>query len=148
MKKIILIVGVISLIITSCGNRSGKEVQVTEPESEESVPLTSIQFTNTKHDFGKVKEGEKVVCEFEYQNTGNANLMIYRARASCGCTTPRFDPEPLRPGEKGTIKVSFNTKGYPGRQYKRVKVTSNTDPAETVLAFVCEVEREKTEDSK
>jgi hypothetical protein len=42
----------------------------------------SIRFANDAHDFGKVKEGEKLEYTFEFSNSGTEELRIERVTAS------------------------------------------------------------------
>lgn len=80
---------------------------------------------NDTYDFGTVKEGEKVVHEFEFKNTGDQPLMILKVEAGCGCTTPEWPKTPVMPGKGGSIKVTFNTAGKAGPAYKDVTIKSN-----------------------
>ncbi len=143
MKRIsyLLIVAIV-LIGSACGSKgkSKENVKVLEvSEIDTTLKKTTIEFVETTHDFGKVKEGEKVVHVYEFKNTGDADLLLQKVRASCGCTTPKYDKQPVRPGKIGHIEVAFNTKGRPGMQRKNVTVTTNTEPPATVLSFTCEV---------
>jgi hypothetical protein len=79
-----------------------------------------------EHDFGKIKEDQIVSYTFRFENTGEADLVISRAVGSCGCTVPEFPKEPIPPGGKGKIKVSFNPKGKKGDQAKSVAVLCNS----------------------
>ena len=68
-----------------------------------------IKFDKTTHDFGKFSENSPVVsCTFPFTNIGDAPLVIHQAVASCGCTVPEYTKEPIMPGKKGTIKVTYN----------------------------------------
>jgi hypothetical protein len=80
---------------------------------------------NDTYDFGTVKEGEKVVHVYEFKNAGDQPLMILKAEAGCGCTTPEWPKTPVMPGKTGTIKVTFNTAGKAGPAYKDVTIKSN-----------------------
>lgn len=83
-------------------------------------------FDKTEHDFGKVKEvAGSVTTEFTFTNTGKSPLIIQRASASCGCTTPDYTKEPILPGKTGKIIVSYNTVGRPGSFNKTVTVFTN-----------------------
>ena len=74
-----------------------------------------IEFRHKVYDFGTVKASKgTVVHEFEFTNTGDAPLMIISAKADCGCTRPKFDAAPVKPGRKGKIKVTFITEGQRG----------------------------------
>lgn len=93
--------------------------------SEEEGPR--IKFREESYDFGSVKEGDILTHVFTFENTGNAPLQIERVRTSCGCTAALISKNKLNPGEKGEIKISFNTRGYEGQQSKYIYVESN-DP--------------------
>ena len=46
--------------------------------------------------------------------------------ASCGCTVPTYTKTPIKPGEKGTVKVTYNGKGkFPGHFKKTVTLRTN-----------------------
>ena len=125
--------------VSSCGRTGKSKDHVMFEETSETVMKTTVKFLATEHDFGIVKEGEKVVHVFEVLNTGNAVLLLQSVQPSCGCTTPKYDTKPIRPGKKGSIEVVFDTKGRPGKQRKTVMVVTNTEPPNTVLTFTCEV---------
>lgn len=88
---------------------------------------SAITFTGAKsHDFGTVREsGGPVRCEFTFTNTGDSPLVIVSAKASCGCTQPKYPTDPIKPGGKGTIRVTYLPQGRPGEFDKAVKVRTN-----------------------
>lgn len=91
-------------------------------------PKPAITFEQRVHDFGLVAEdGGPVRVEFEFANTGDAPLVIVSATASCGCTRPSFTTDPVKPGKKGKVRVTYLPKGRPGEFDKTVKVRTN-DP--------------------
>ena len=86
-----------------------------------------IKFNKLTHDFGTFSEDNPVVeCTFEFTNTGDAPLINNQAVASCGCTIPQYTKTPIAPGQKGTLKVTYNGKGkFPGHFKKTITVRSN-----------------------
>ena len=72
-------------------------------------------------------EKEPVVsCVFTYTNVGEQNLIINQAIASCGCTVPEYTRTPIKPGEQGIIKVTYNGAGkFPGHFKKSITVRTN-----------------------
>ena len=83
----------------------------------------SISFGEKVYNFGNIREdGGPVSCEFEFVNTGSSNLVVISATAECGCTTPEFPKQPIAPGKKGKIKVTYNPLGRPGGFDKVVTV--------------------------
>lgn len=93
-----------------------------------------ITFVKTEHDFGKINEADgRVTVVFEFKNEGMSPLILSNVRASCGCTTPEWTKEPVEPGKKGSIKVTYNPNGRPGRFQKTITITSNaTEPTKKV----------------
>lgn len=77
------------------------------------------------HDFGTLKEGPSAEYIFQFKNGGKQPLIITNASASCGCTVPEFPKEPILPGKKGQIKVTYNTSGKSGPFDKTVFIQSN-----------------------
>lgn len=92
-----------------------------------------LKFTNNTHDFGEIQEGTIATYEFEFTNTGNQPIVIDKAKPSCGCTTPFYTRKPVQPGEKGSIKASFNSAGRPGSFNKSITVYSNAKDGAVVL---------------
>jgi len=99
-----------------------------EKIEEDDKLLTQINFENNNFEFGKVKSGAVLEHTFIFKNNGDAPLYIYDVEVSCGCTIPDWSKEPIASGEKGELKIIFNTKGKKGQQTKLVKVFSNTEP--------------------
>lgn len=103
------------------------------------MPKTTMEFDDTKHSFGSIKEGEVVSHAYKFTNTGSNPLLITRAEASCGCTVPAYPKEPIPPGGTGEIVVSFNSQGRPGRQMKNVLIYSNAQQEAISIGFEAEV---------
>lgn len=97
-----------------------------------------IKFDTTTYDFGKFSEKDPVVkCTFKFTNTGNAPLVIHQAIASCGCTVPSYTKDPIKPGQTGTIEVTYNGKGkYPGKFRKTITIRSNAKESGIVRLFI------------
>ena len=88
-----------------------------------------IKFEKTSHNFGSFSEKNAVVTyTFTFTNVGDLPLVIHQATASCGCTVPEFTKEPIKPGESGELKVTYNGAGrFPGQFRKTVTVHSNAE---------------------
>jgi len=89
----------------------------------------NLAFEKKVYDFGDIKE-ESGVAEYDFQftNTGNQPLIISQVTASCGCTTPSWTKAPIKPGEKGYIKVAYDPKNRPNKFNKSITVYSNGEP--------------------
>jgi hypothetical protein len=106
-----------------------------------NMPKTTIEFSETKFDFGDLQEGDVVKHSFNFKNTGSSPLIIAEAHGSCGCTIPLYPKEPIPPGGTGEIEVQFNSFAKPGLQNKTVTVTANTEPSQTVLNISSNVKK-------
>jgi hypothetical protein len=96
---------------------------------KESGSLPKIFFPETQHDFGQVKEGDKVDYTFKFVNNGSSNLIIKDVKTSCGCTAALLSADNLNPGQEGTIRVELNTANRSGKMSRTVTIQSN-DPNE------------------
>ena len=107
-------------------------VTVASQQTEEKA--AEIKFDTLSHDFGVFSADEAVVkCVFKFTNTGNAPLIINQAIASCGCTIPTYTKDPVKPGERGQIEVTYNGKGkFPGKFKKNITVRTNAKETSTV----------------
>jgi len=86
-----------------------------------------LEITEAKKNFGFVTRGEIIKNEYEISNTGNAPLIITDVEIACSCTTVDFPKQPILPGQKTKVLVSFNTTTVYGRQDRVVYLNSN-DP--------------------
>ncbi len=143
-----LIIAISMFILVSCGEDGNKKASgdlVSNPISAndtlanlaETAPI--MTFAENIHDFGTLLDGEVVTYKFKFKNTGNADLIISNASASCGCTIPSYPKEPIIPGGEGAIDVQFNSSGKVGTFDKNVTITSNTIPTQIYLVIRGEV---------
>lgn len=102
--------------------------------------LPRMAFVYTHLDLGKLVQGAKVDSVYLFENTGGSPLVISDVRGSCGCTVGKDWPkQPVPPGKKGRITVSFDSEGRNGRQDKTVTVVANTTPPSHVLTLTADV---------
>ncbi|MFH1008655.1 MAG: DUF1573 domain-containing protein [Candidatus Latescibacterota bacterium] len=95
-----------------------------------------IQFETTTADFGRLLEGEKAEIHYLFRNAGGDTLIIEKVRTSCGCTAALVSEKRVAPGEEGTIRVTFNSRGFVGRPHKTLTVWSNDpDTPQASLSF-------------
>ncbi len=168
MKKnlILSFAAAVALMATSCDQNNTTDAETTEAavvttnteaavvenpnvaSAEPTVTTTAatnsnapvMTFTETEHDFGKIKQGEVVNHTFKFTNTGKEPLVIENASASCGCTVPEWTRQPVAPGQTGEIKVEFNSTGKYGQQAPVVTIRANTDPNIVRVSMKGEVE--------
>ena len=106
----------------------------------DTAALPSIAFDSTEKSFGRVSQGALVEKTCSFTNAGGSDLLITDVRGTCGCTVGKDWPKaPVRPGQGGTITVTFDSEGRSGAQDKTITVTANTRPPTSVLLLKGEV---------
>lgn len=129
MKKIfvLVIVAFLSLSVSAQVKVQKQEAKapIEEEKSKKSKEkLPEITFKSLVYDYGQIVKGADGSCYFEFTNTGKADLILTNCSSSCGCTVPDWPKDPIAPGKKGKIKVTYNTQRL-GAINKAVYVDSN-----------------------
>lgn len=91
----------------------------------QSTPV--FKFEKTTIDYGTIKQGSDGYRTFVFTNAGNAPIIVSQVTSSCGCTIPEKPKEPIMPGEKGSLKVHYDTNRV-GPFQKNIRITSNAKP--------------------
>jgi hypothetical protein len=91
-----------------------------------------FKFEEETIEYGKINKGSNGERIFSFTNIGDAPLIIQKVQSSCGCTIPKKPEKPIMPGEKGEIKVSYDTKRV-GDFSKQITITSNAKTTRKVL---------------
>jgi outer membrane biosynthesis protein TonB len=153
IKRMSFMVVMASLVVaTACKKEESTAVDpnaakpaATEMQTDKTPPpadgkYPAMTFDTKEHDFGLIKQGDKVEYNFKFTNTGEADLIISSARGTCGCTVPEYPKEAVKPGESGKIKVSFNSTGKKGATTKSVYLTCNTKDGKEKLEIKATIE--------
>lgn len=121
MRKYILFAA-IGLMMATIG-----KAQHIQEEEVKDRHKGEMKFEHTRYDFGVFAQDTAIVThEFVFTNTGKSPLIIHQASASCGCTVPEYTFEPVMPGQKGKITVTYNGKGRrPGVFRKSITIHNN-----------------------
>jgi hypothetical protein len=138
MKRNLSIFFIMLFIIAACGNKSRSGENKTDSQSADTGKAV-ITFNEYEHDFGKVKEGEKIGYIFTFQNTGTSDLVINSVITTCGCTVSKYNSKPVAPGKSGTVEAIFDTSGRDGVQSKTIIVKSNAKVQNVLLKITAEV---------
>ena len=117
INYLILVFGVLMMILSSCSNNQ-------EKESESEQPYLAVE--EKVYDYGEIEYQSNGRCYFTFENSSNYPLIINRVGTSCGCTRPEWPKEPVKPGEKGLIGVTYNTR-ITGNFRKSITVYSNAE---------------------
>jgi len=147
-RRLILAALLSTLVLPACKNSTVKDDSVspdlitnpvTASGKNNKGDLPIIEFDQYKHDFGTMIQGEKLSHTFKFTNTGGADLIISQASATCGCTVPTFSSKPVKPGERGSIEVVFNSAGRTGSNHKTISILANTQPNTVQLEITAEI---------
>lgn len=88
-----------------------------------------IEFTSKSHDFGQVpEEGGAVEHTFQFTNTGEVPVRILGVKASCGCTTPDWSKDEIKPGDQGYVIAQYDPSNRPGVFNKTLTVNTSAEP--------------------
>jgi len=99
--------------------------------------LTSNKET---HNFGQIEWKKPVTVEYVITNTGNEPLVLTNITTSCACAIAEWTKKPIQPGEKGTVKATFDAKAL-GHFKKSVGIYSNAATKLVYLYFTGQVVR-------
>ena len=123
-----------------------------EPVKEDNPNAPEITFEETVHDFGTIPFKGVAECEFIFTNTGKEPLIIQQCQSTCGCTTPTCpngpNDKPIKPGEKGTIKVKYNNTNIAQPFSKQFTVISNAKNSPVRLTIKGDVAKEKEKETE
>jgi hypothetical protein len=111
----------------------------------------SNAFLKIKHpvyNFGSVRQGSTVKIEYEFTNSGTDTLHISNVEVTCGCTVADFPHYPIKPGDSGTILVTFNTKEFLDKTDRTLHVISNASNSPTDIRFKGVILKSKSDNSK
>ncbi|HWD89334.1 MAG TPA: DUF1573 domain-containing protein [Mucilaginibacter sp.] len=127
MKRLILICAAVLGLTFAARTASAQDNE--KPE---------FKFTEEKHDFGKIPQGTPVTTVFEFTNVGKEPLILSDVKPTCGCTIADFTKTPVKSGDKGIIKITYNAAALAPFN-KTIVVTSNAKTPTKYLNIVGEV---------
>ncbi len=144
MKKLLLLF-LTAIFIWSCSDDPARKIKKenlkkAKQELAEMNKFPVMKFDVTEIHFGKHREGEILDTVFHFTNTGEAPLIISKVRTSCGCTVPEWPKEPIQPGERGVLKVRFDTHHKKGHQVKTITIHSNEKQLTHVVKIIADIE--------
>lgn len=149
MKKIYILSFLSLIFFVSCKDnvaskiKSDNLVKAEKRDAKIATEVPIMTFAKREHDFGNINDGDIVETVFDFENTGKMDLVITNAHASCGCTIPEWPKHPIKPGEKASIKVKFNSRGKRNKQSKTITLNTNTKNGRELLVIKAMVNYDK-----
>ncbi len=90
-----------------------------------SFAQEKLRFEPSVWNFGTILETDgRVSHTFTAENVGSEPLVILDVVTSCGCTVPEFSRQPILPGARTSITVTFDPTNRPGTFDKELWVYS------------------------
>src|SRR5690606_240131 len=90
-----------------------------------ALAIGEFKFEKETHDFGSIPHNQPASYDFKFSNNGDAPIIMSEVTPSCGCSVAEFTKTPIKPGEDGTITVTY-TAAAKGPFTKQFTVKSNT----------------------
>ena len=87
----------------------GLQLIVAQDKPVEQKVAKWYTWNEMTHDFGKINQNDPASVTFTVKNSGQGPLIITAARTSCGCTVAEYTKEPIKPGESGVVKATYNS---------------------------------------
>ena len=73
MKKVFSILVVMAFVFAGVAQSGDTQAQ---PKKNKKVKTPEITFVKLVHDYGQIEQGANGECEFEFKNTGKADLIL------------------------------------------------------------------------
>lgn len=134
MKRILTAI----VLIACVGYTAHAQVPAANPDK-----APAFQWVSDVYDFGNIPQGIPAVATYEFVNTGKEALIITDVQKTCGCTNTEWTQEPILPGQKGTVKATYNAANE-GAFTKAITVNSNASTPSVKLTFKGTVVKETT----
>ena len=80
----------------------------TVQKTDQAATADPLSVKEDIYDFGTIPQGKPVYHFFMIGNNGATPLKLENVQASCGCTTPEWNKEPIAAGGTDKIKVGYN----------------------------------------
>ncbi len=94
-----------------------------------------IEVDKMTYDYGTIRKGADGRGVFIVTNTGDQPLILTNCQGSCGCTVPKCDTNPIKPGAKSEIAVQYDTQRV-GPINKTVTINSNATNTRTLQVMI------------
>lgn len=138
-------------VLSSCGGNGRKQDKSPNPELSEEVmdkyPNIAISDSilngskaSAEFDFGRLGSGEIIEKVLIIKNSGQQPLLIEHIKVDCGCITVDFPKEPILPGKRRSVKLTFNSRAQHGWVAKTVEFKTSISDKTFKLKTTCEID--------
>lgn len=106
-----------------------------------------LKLSAMRYDYGSIVWKQPAKAVFQITNSGKSNLVIEDVHPDCGCTLVDWTKGNIRPGDMGTIEVTYDAELL-GHFVKQLRVTTNESSVPFYLTVSGDVVMEKKDYSK
>ena len=134
------------LVLVGCqGRGSGL---ATAPQVAPTAPLQTIvsvgdTLAPTPSDtlrLGRMHSGEVIAVGIGIRNVADKPLVITHTETTCGCTDIDYSTQPIGVGDTARVEVRFDSQGFYGWQFKRVRLYTSASVSPLTIYVEAEVE--------
>lgn len=111
------------LIMFAASPATAQKMKIGDPTKNNG----KVAFDPMQIDAGEVPYGVPVERTYTVKNISEEDLVILDVKSGCHCTVVDWPKEPLKPGQSGSIKITYDALKE-GQFYKIVSVNTNFDP--------------------
>lgn len=141
-----LLVALVLVAFVGCGGRNNSSAPI--PETKYKAPLQSIVSVgdtlgtapSDTLQLGRMRSGEIVAQAVGVINNSPTPLVITRTESSCGCTDIDYPSQPIGVGDTARIAIRFDSQGFYGWQFKRVRLYTSAALSPITIYIEAEVE--------
>ncbi len=110
---------IFSLALIFSGTIFGQTTEKSPKPTKQTLKFTTLEIVRDS-----IPYDSKDLFIFEFKNNSKKPANIQGVQTSCGCTAAEKPTEPVKPGKKSKISVSYDTKRV-GQFTKTITVTSD-----------------------
>lgn len=132
--------------MVGCGGHRSAPAQL--PQSAVQSPLVAIisisdtvaeTHCDTLH-LGRMRSGEVIEQSIGLHNHSSHPIVITNTESTCGCTAIDYPTQPLVAGDTARVAIRFDSQGFYGWQFKRIRLYTSADTRPITLYIEAEVE--------
>ena len=149
----LIFVGVLLFVTlgSSCGRNNAKQEQTQARELSEEVmdkypnitisdSILNSNKAEAEFDFGRLGSGEVIEKVLIIKNSSKQPFVIEHIKVDCGCITVDYPEEPIQPGKRRTVRLTFNSKAQHGWVFKTVEFKTSVSDKTFKLKTTCEID--------
>lgn len=96
-----------------------------------------LVFDKKVHDMGTVSvNAGYITCTYTGVNMSDSTIVILGALSGCGCAVPTYPKDPIPPGGKATVSVTYDTLGRPDGEFEKEIVLHTTAPKPNITLIL------------